>query len=134
MDRFSFEKIPEKGFVMAYFSSRLVFEPYTVSNGSPVFKNCGLLESECPSEIHFFDAKTEYRFVSRPSRSDFVEIVLTEEQESKMEPDLLFSETVLLKKEYAEQEGFPDRIRVINRYRYTENDTLVLKNYRMALV
>ena len=38
-----------------------------------------------------------------------------------------------LKKEYADQPGIPDKLRVINRYQYSENDTLVLKDYRIAV-
>ena len=49
-----------------------------------------------------------------------------------MEPDLLFTEEVLVKKEYTDIPGIPEKLRVINRYRYSENDTLVLKDYRIA--
>ena len=40
---------------------------------------------------------------------------------------------IVLKKVYADQPGIPDKLRVINRYQYSENDTLVLKDYRIAL-
>lgn len=48
------------------------------------------------------------------------------------DPDLLYEEEVLVKDEYSEKSGLPERLKVINRYMYTENDTLVLKNYRIA--
>ena len=32
----------------------------------------------------------------------------------------------------AQREGFPSSLSVISRYRYSENDTPVLKNYRIA--
>lgn len=46
--------------------------------------------------------------------------------------DLLFPEEVLVKKEYTDIPGIPEKLRVINRYHYSENDTLVLKDYRIA--
>ena len=46
-----------------------------------------------------------------------------------MDPDLLYEEDVLVKDEYSGKSGLPERLKVINRYMYTENDTIVLKNY-----
>ena len=51
-----------------------------------------------------------------------------------MDPDLLFSEDVLVKKEYAALRGIPEKLRVISRYRYSENDTLVLDLYRISTI
>lgn len=49
-----------------------------------------------------------------------------------MGPELLYEEEVLVRDEYAGKPGLPDRLKIVNRYMYTENDTLVLKNYRIA--
>ena len=46
-----------------------------------------------------------------------------------MDPDLLYEEEVLVKNENA---AGIDRLKIINRYMFTENDTLVLRNYRIA--
>ena len=51
----------------------------------------------------------EYRLIRRESRNDVIERILTKNEEEKMESDLLFPEEVLVK-----------------------NDTLVLKDYRIA--
>lgn len=47
-----------------------------------------------------------------------------------MDPDLLYEEEVLVKND--EAAGI-DSLRIVNRYMFTENDTLVLRNYRIAL-
>lgn len=54
-------------------------------------------------------------------------------EEELWDPDLLFVQDVLVKKEYTDIPGIPEKIRVINRYSYSENDTLVLQDYRLAL-
>ena len=50
-----------------------------------------------------------------------------------MDPDLLYVEEPLLREEYAGRAEFPNRLKIVNRYSYSENDTLVLVNYRIAL-
>ena len=78
------------------------------------------------------DENTEYRMVLREARNDRIESVLTKEEEEGMDPDLLFAEEALVKKEYIREGIHPKRLMIINRYRYTENDSLALKNYRIS--
>lgn len=70
------------------------------------------------------------QYLTAPAR---IERILTKDEEEKLEPDLLFPEDVLVKKEYTDIPGIPEKLRVINRYRYSENDTLVLEDYRIAV-
>ena len=81
-------------------------------------------------ECHLFDQNKEYRMIFREARQDRVEAVLTRQQEEIMDPDLLYEEGVLLKNDKA---AGIDSLKIINRYKFTENDTLVLRNYRIAL-
>ena len=127
------EKLPEKGLFMAYFKDRLVFEAYEVTDGRIVCESSALLEKELPEEAHFFSETMEYRFVVRKSRKDVIELILTEDEEKKMDPDLLFYDEGIVREEFSAKEGIPGRLRIINRYRYSENDTLVLKNYRISM-
>ena len=126
------EKAPSKGYLLAYFRDTLVFEPYTIENGRLVFSDWEVYQELAPKECHLFDENTEYRMILREARGDLVEVILTRQEEETMDPNLLYEEEVLVKNEYSEKEGFPERLKVINRYTYTENDTLVLKNYRIA--
>ena len=49
-----------------------------------------------------------------------------------MDPDLIFVEEPLVREELAQKPGIPKRVKVVNRYAYTPNDTLVLSNYRIS--
>lgn len=121
---------PAKGYLLAYFKNALVFEPYTVQNDQMVFPGCENWHNASPKECHLFDQNKEYRMIFREARQDRVEAVLTRQQEEIMDPDLLYEEEVLLKNDKA---AGIDSLKIINRYKFTENDTLVLRNYRIAL-
>ncbi len=135
MKRFNIpvEKLPAKGLLMAYFRDSLIFEPYEVKEGRLVSENSYRLEKELPKEGHFFNENREYRYIVREARGDVIELLLTEEEEKRMEPDLLFFDEGIVREEFSSQAGLPKRLRIINRYEYSENDTLVLKNYRISL-
>ncbi len=45
---------------------------------------------------------------------------------------LLFAEEVLVKPRFAASGRLPKKLKIINRYRYSEYDTLVLDNYRIS--
>lgn len=128
----SIEKAPEKGFILACFRDRPVFAPYERKNGEIVFEGWEAFREEMPQECHLFDADTEYRIVARRSRGDRIELVLTAREEATMEPDLLYTENVLLREEYRQDGTMPGTIAVINRYQYSADDTLVLKSYRLS--
>ena len=74
----------------------------------------------------------EYRLIARESGGDFIERVLTAEEEQNMDPDLIYEQETLVKREYASREDLPEKLLVMNRYGYTENDTLALRDYRIS--
>ena len=123
---------PQKGYLLAYFRDALVFEPYAIENGRLVFPECEVYQEMAPKECHLFDENTEYRMILREARGDRVEVILSRQEEETMDPNLIYEEEVLVKNEYSGKAGIPKSLKVINRYMYTENDTLVLKNYRIA--
>ena len=127
------EKLPAKGLFMGYFRDSLIFEPYEVKEGRILSENSFRLEKELPKEGHFFDESREYRYIIREARGDVIELLLTEEEEKSMEPDLVFFDEGIVREEFSSRAGMPKRLRIINRYKYSENDTLVLKNYRISL-
>lgn len=132
MQGINLETAPRKGFLLAYFKGAMVFEPYSIRDGILSFDGCEAFRDETPRECHLFDENTEYRMIQREARNDRIELVLTREEEEGMDPDLLFEEEVLVKKEYAREGTHPERLRIVSRYRYTENDSLALKNYRIS--
>ncbi len=126
------DKLPPKGYILAYFRDRLVFEPYTAEDGKLIFGSSELLERETPQECHFFDKEHDCYMIRRQSRNDMIVKVRTAEEEKDTEPDLIFIQTVLVKDEYAAREDLPSALRIINRYEYSDSDTLVLRNYRLS--
>ena len=49
------------------------------------------------------------------------------------DPDLLFEEEMLVKPEYASDGRLPGKLKIVNRYRYSESDTLTVEDYRLAV-
>ena len=132
------DKIPQKGYLLAYFRNAVLFEPYEVtedhSQEGKTFV-CEQLAKHSGDELmecHLFSRDTEYRAIYRESRYDWIETVLNKGQEESMDPDLIYSQTVMVKNEYAERALMPKRLVIVNRYEYSANDTLVLKNYRIS--
>ena len=132
MNGISIEKAPEKGFILAYFRKRLIFTRYEKKGGELVFDGQQTLRDEAPWECHLFDENTEYRSIARQARGDRVESVLTARDEKDMDPDLLYAENVLVREEYRQGGAMPEKLTVVNRYRYSDSDTLVLGNYRLS--
>ena len=132
MDSFLKNNAPEKGYILAFYPDTLVFEPYTLKDGKPVFKGCEALRDQIPWECHLFDHEKECRRIYRESAGDWIEQIFTRAEEREMDPDLLFEEEVLVKPEYAETGRLPQTLMISNRYRYSEHDTLMLDNYRIG--
>ena len=126
------ENAPASGFVIACLKDRLVFAPYKICNG--VFRAEGWENPDFTTaeECHFFDDSREYRRVYRSARRDVIETVLTAREEQSMDLDLIFAEEVLVKPQYAETGHLPSTLTIVNRYRYSEQDTIVLEDYRIS--
>ena len=133
MNRIPIECLPEKGYVIAQLPSVLLFEPYTVKDGKLLFRGSEALEKEQITECHFFCRDREYRLIRRESRGDFLERVLTADEERAMDPDLVYEQEMLVKREFASRGDVPEKLVVVNRYAFTDNDTLALQDYRISL-
>lgn len=126
------EKAPTRGVLLAYFPDALVFEPYEIRDGRLLFDGCEAYPDQQPREIHLFDRDTEYRIVWREARKDRIERVMTKQEEESMDPDLLYTEIMPVKKEYLKKGTLPEQLSVTTRYRWSEQDTLVMQNYRIS--
>ena len=128
------DRIPGQGLLLAEGREKLAFVPYVYREGKIWVEEqdqSGFLDWD---KCIFFNRDTEYRRIRRGARGDVIETVLTAEEEEKMPPDLLYTEEVLVKPQYTAREGIPEKLRIVNRYRYSENDTLVLEDYRVAMI
>ena len=126
------ELAPKKGCILAYFRDALLFAPYEICNGRLLCEVFDKYPPETLTECHLFDRDREYRVVRRESRQDCIRLVLTQEEEATMDPDLLYTQVIPVREEYARKGNCPDHLTIINRYDYSGNDTLVLKNYRIS--
>lgn len=132
MDSFLLENAPARGYYLAYYQNALVFEPYEITDGRLLFEGCEAFRGQLPRECHLFDEDTECRIVFRSHPGGPVRLVLTRGQELETDPDLLYEEEVLVKPEYASGGRRPKTLKIMNRYRYSEYDTLTLENYRIS--
>ena len=127
-----FCRIPEEGFVMAVFDDHILFERYTKTADGLSFPEGEPFQKVPLLRLHCFDRDTEYRLIAADDGDRLIETVLTAEEEKKMEPDLLFEDEMLLRREYC-KDGMPlEKLRIVNRYRYTFFDTMTLHNYRIS--
>lgn len=126
------EKAPRFGFVIACLKDRLIFAPYEIRNGAFWAEGWECPDFTAAEECHFFDDRTEYRRIWRNARRDVIETVLTAQEEQSMDPDLVYSEEVLVKPKYTAITGVPPKLTITSRYRYSEHDTIVLEDYRIS--
>ena len=49
-----------------------------------------------------------------------------------VDPPLLYEQEMLVKEDYARRGDLPEKLLVMNRYAFTENDTLTLQDYRIS--
>lgn len=132
MDSFLKSNAPAKGYILACYPDTLVFEPYILRDGEPIFEGCEALREETAWECHLFDDEKEYRRIFRESFGDWIELLLTRAEEREMAPDLVYEEEAFVKPQYADTGRLPRLLTVTNRYRYSEYDTLTLDNYRIG--
>ena len=126
------ENAPAVGFVIACLKDQLIFAPYKICNGVFTAEGWENPDFTAAEECHFFDNNREYRRIYRSARRDVIETVLTVQEEQSMDPDLIFIEEVLVKPQYTQNGHIPSTLTIINRYRYSEYDTIVLEDYRIS--
>lgn len=128
--KISIEKLPPKGLMLLYFRDRLVFSGYEIKDGQIISGE--ELPKETPMECHFFDDSKEYRMIKRESDNSYIESALFAEDEKTIDPDLIYEEYPLVREEYAKKDGIPEKLLIVSRYRYTDDDILELVNYRIG--
>lgn len=126
-------KIPPKGFILAFFPNSILFDAYEVHDNKVVFCNgLGEYADNEMTECHFFSRDAEFRAIFSQGRNQWIETTLHRQQEELMDRDLIYTQTVLVKKKFTSSEYLPKQLIIVNRYEYSANDTLVLKNYRIS--
>ncbi len=127
------DKIPGEGLILAEGKDTLVFVPYTFRDGKILVDGEDRTDLLNADVCHLFDRDTEYRRVRRMARNDIVETVQTAAEEAAMDKNLVYQEEVLIKPRYTGHPGMPETLIIVNRYRYSKYDTLVLDDYRIGM-
>ncbi len=129
----SINKLPRKGWVLAYSSEKILFDSYVVDNDCVVLGGGGKFDGRNFYEIHCFDASQEYRLFT--SHGTAHEVILSEHDESERETfdTFTYRDEQLLQERYARILGCEEaKIIVINRFAYTEDDAVYLAGYRLG--
>lgn len=125
-------KIPGKGYVLAYFTDVIQFEPYYVDESGIHMDQVALWEKEEPKECHFFSEEVEYR---RLVMGDEVkELTFTLEEEEKMDKERVCYQKVWLKEQYSSKGVDRDKLVLVNYFNFNEDDIIYLENYRLVRV
>ena len=127
-----FRRIPAEGIMIAVLENRILVERYGKEAEGLSFPGAEQVRDEALLRLHCFDPETEYRLIVTDDGERLIEVVLDAEEEKEMEPDLLFEDEMLLREEYCTERVGIRKLKVVNRYRYTEYDTMTLENYRIS--
>ena len=125
-------KVPAAGWILAVTEmGDILFEQYTLKNGVPNFPHSERLDGRLLRRCHCFDNEREYRYLCVGDSQRVIETVCDAEQEAAMDPDLLFEDNMVLAEQFSPGEGLW-KLRVMNRYRFTEGNTLTLDDFRLC--
>ena len=91
-----------------------------------------MLTAHLESELHWICDRCAQPFIQKKAVSLEALLASSLEQEDQMDPDLLYIQKILVREQFRKDGDMPERLVIVNRYDYTENDTLVLKNYRIT--
>lgn len=133
LKKVNFEKIPDSGYMMAYFRGELVF----------LFCESGIQEklenskTDTLLELHVFDENEEYR-LTRTQKGMFIETIISDKTETILENGQKICkdtkiEYVKLEKKYAKSIKC-NYLKVINYIDYDKNGMISINNYRLAPV
>lgn len=125
-------KAPASGRILIVTEAgEIIFEQYTQAEGKLRFPRMERLEGTLIRRCHCFDESAEYRYLCVGDSQRVIESVNTVQQEADMDPDLLYEDDMILSEQFAPDAGIW-KLRVINRYRYTEANTLAVDDYRLG--
>ncbi len=126
---FDINKLPSNGYILAYSDGKILFDSYKLDNNCVILGSGGKFDDEKFYEIHCFNESQEYRkFMTH-------EILLSEHDESEQEnfDRFIYRDEQILQEKYSRLLGYKDaKIIVINRFAYTEDDSIYLAGYRLG--
>lgn len=126
------DKIPARGKILAYFQGRIYYASY---HGFQELEKA-LEEGEKTEgkllELHCFNEKQEYRAVYSQLYRSYLESVVDDSRYPVGEYEKL-EEEILIEENWIKENRDSRKIRVVNYFRYNEDDLLKLVDYRLGL-
>ena len=123
-DKITIANAPEKGYVLVYFRTGIVFQAYdgNLEEVLTQYPNDQLLE------LHAFDEQKEYRVVMGESGMITAGIIRDHDKEETK------TETVVLEDRYQSDKrlGGLSQLKIVNYIDYDANGMLFIRNYRIA--
>lgn len=129
-DKKRYDSIPDSGYILAFAYDITFFSKYKKENAKLLFDQSDRFVDVEYKNIHCFDEKTEYRLVSINNGNNIFEIQVFENEEQNMDDNLIFYDEMVIDDKY--KDAGLDKIKIINRYKYSKYNTLVLDNYRLS--
>lgn len=121
LEHIELKKVPDKGYLLAYFRSELVFSYQ--SGIQELLEKKGL---ENLLELHVFDENEEYRLL-RTGKGKWIEVTVSDEKVQKEKK----VECVKIEKKYEDAMKY---LNVVNYIDYDENGMIAINQYRLAPV
>ena len=124
------KEAPSKGHVYAQTrEGEIVFDEYNLQGDAVKLKSGKELDFDACEEVHLFDEESEFRIVT--VNGEQKTMILTAEQEKDNEEIVTYTENQFLMDEFCEG-GVQQKLVVVSRFAYGENDSLYLCDYRLA--
>lgn len=127
-----YAEIPDVGLLMAVLDDKVIFTGYR-KGAEGLVAECSQEDTERDfSSLSCFDDSTEYRLISINNGEQLIESVADARQEQELPADLIYVDEMLIDPIF--RLPGKEKLYVVNRYRYTDYDTLSLESYRLTTI
>lgn len=130
-------EVPVNGTIYAAFTDHIIFGKYQMDPcGGQIQTEDGRIDVERAEadgsllELHLFDQEREYRCI-KTRKGGYREYLISDATEHD---DLLYEEVYLTGKNADRQDGFCEKVAVVNYICYSEDDLIAIPNYRLKEV
>lgn len=120
--------IPANGYCMAVCYDGVFFGKYKIDGDNIITDALPATVSQF-KELRLFNKESEYRL--RYVSGNKYENIFDSDEEKNVDKDLIYIDEMLLKDIYKNTSGL-EKIIVVNRYKYTDYNTITLDNYRIT--
>lgn len=122
-DNLDFTKAPQKGILLAYFRTKVIFDTYEIVEKEIKSSKYGAVQGEKLLELHLFNSEKEYRAVLSGGNKYIQTEICRESDGDTIEEEMYLSEKF---------QKFGDKLKVVNLLSYDDSGMIRIENYRLA--